>query len=298
MLNYKDIQNRIEALDVIQGVDLSIIGYSLLNKPIYAIHLGNYDGPQMIMEGGIHAREYLSTLFLIEEIKYLATKDIINGGIYVVPMVNPDGIELVLNGTTNLPCDILRRYLLDVNNNNPDFSQWKANANAVDLNVNFDASWGEGTQNVFCPSSGNFVGYYPESEREINNLIRFTKEVNPSITISWHTKGEVIYYGFKSLSPEDLMRDYNIALSLSAVNGYPVIKTEGSVGGYSDYISLVYNVPAYTIEIGNGALPHPIGEEYLMEVFEQNKNVPIVALENVGGKFFDESISSVCKIIK
>ena len=281
-MNIDDILNNISALGTIQGVDIETIGYSTLGRPIYSVHLGNYDGPQMIMEGGTHAREYISTIFLIEETKYLSTFDISVGGIYIVPCVNPDGVDLVLSGVSHIRCEKVAKYLLDINGSS-DFELWKANANAVDINVNYDALHGAGSQNVFCPSSGNFVGYYPNSERETRVMINFTARVNPSISISWHTKGEVIYYGFETLSEEELARDFAIAEKLSQSNGYPVVRTVGSVGGYSDFVSLYYKVPAYTIEIGSVSIPHPIGEEYLMEIFERNKMVPIVAIEEVGG---------------
>ena len=286
MLNIENILNRIVDLKTLPNVNVEIIGYSLLNRPIYAVHLGSYDGPQMIMDGGIHAREYLSTLFLIEEVKYLSTFTFENCGVYIIPCVNPDGIDLVLSGTQNIKCDALKNYLTYVNGGN-NFGLWKANANAVDVNVNFNALYGKGVQNVFCPSPGNFVGYYPESERETRVMIEFTKQVNPSITISWHTKGEVIYYGFESLTEEELKRDYDIAERLSKVNGYPIVRSVGSVGGYQDYVSLNYKVPAYTIELGSSALEHPISEEYLLENYELNKDVPIVALKAVGGAIYN-----------
>lgn len=282
MITIDIILERILALGTLQGVDVEVIGYSMLGRPIYSVHIGSYTGKQMIMEGGIHAREYISTLFLIEEVKYLATFNFSEGGIYIVPCVNPDGIDLVLSGVSNIPCEALKNYLISVNGGQ-DFRLWKANANAVDINVNFDALFGTGTQNVFCPSSENFVGYYPNSERETRVMIDFTTKINPSITISWHTKGEVIYYGFATLTEEELARDLEIANMLRAVNGYPVVRTYGSVGGYQDYVSLNFKVPAYTIELGSASIPHPIGEEYLLEIFELNKDVPIVALQAVGG---------------
>ena len=285
-MNIKDILDDISKLSSINGVNLEIIGYSMLGKPIYALHIGQYDGPQMIMEGGTHAREYISTLFLIEETKYLSSFDIRNGGIYIVPCVNPDGVDLVLSGVKNIPCKVLADYLLMINGSR-DFGLWKANANTVDINVNYDALFGSGNQNVFCPAPGNFVGYYPNSERETRVMIDFTAKVVPSITLSWHTKGEVIYYGFETLDNESLTRDYNIGAKLSESNGYPLVRTTGSVGGYSDYVSAYYNVPAYTIEVGSSTIPHPIGREYLMEIFEINKNVPIIALESVGGIIVD-----------
>lgn len=280
----QDIYNSIENLKSLEGIDYLIIGYSTFFRPIYVFHVGAYEGNQMLMEGGIHAREYLSTLFLIEEIKFLHEQFVngeLSGGYYVVPLVNPDGVALVLEGVSSVSCNIQKDILKLINNGSDDFSLWKANGLGVDLNVNFNAEWGKGTQNVFCPSSGNFVGYYPESEREVKILTEFTKQIYPSITISWHTKGEVIYYGFYTLPPKLIARDYQIVLKISEVNGYSVLKTEGSVGGFSDWVSLNLEVPAFTIEIGNQNISHPLNEENLSVVFEQNKYVPIVALNAV-----------------
>ena len=83
MLDIENILNRIVDLKTLPNVNIEIIGYSLLSKPIYAVHVGSYDGPQMIMDGGIHAREYLSTLFLIEEVKYLSIKSSVSSIVFV-----------------------------------------------------------------------------------------------------------------------------------------------------------------------------------------------------------------------
>ena len=147
-------------------------------------------------------------------VKYLATQEI-NGGIYVLPLVNPDGVRLVLDGVDWFKCSATRTFAVGINDGSTNFSQWKANALGVDLNVNFDALWGEGTQNVFCPSSGNFVGYYPNSERETRLLIDFADAVQPNITLSYHTKGEVIFYGFEVLDNAQLERDRLIAEDIS-----------------------------------------------------------------------------------
>ena len=46
-------------------------------------------------------------------------------------------------------------------------------------------------------------------------------------------------------------------------------------------MSLNLNVPAYTIEVGNANLPHPIGEDQLLLIFEQNKDVPLTVLNEI-----------------
>ena len=67
-MDINNILDNISRLNSIDGVNVETIGYSMLGRPIYAVHIGQYDGPQMIMEGGTHAREYVTTLFLIEEV--------------------------------------------------------------------------------------------------------------------------------------------------------------------------------------------------------------------------------------
>lgn len=279
-MTINEIYDQIYSLAGLPGVDFFTVGYSLLSQPVYGVHIGNYSGNQLLIEGAIHAREYITALLIVDLVKYLYDKPI-DGGIYFIPMVNPDGVQLVLEGTKGLKCEKQAEFLTNVNDGNTDFSQWKADANAVDLNVNFDALWGGGSQNVFCPAPGNFVGYYPNSEREVNNLINFTLKNQPNATISYHTKGEVIYYGFEVLDQNQLARDLNIAEAIRNVTGYQIIKTENSTGGYSDWVSLNLGVPAYTIEVGESALPHPIGLDQLPKIFEQNKDVPLTVLNKL-----------------
>ena len=262
-----------------EGLELFNIGKSVLGKNILATHLGSFDGVQIIIQGGIHAREYISTLLMIEQAKYLnRVGGITSGGIYFVFLTNPDGTEIVLDGLRNIPCEITKNYLTMANNGSSDFSLYKANVNLVDLNTNFDADWGRGSQNVRCPNPEDFIGFYPQSEREVNNLINFTNKIKPSLTISYHSKGEVIYYGFSGQSQSDLARDRQIGLDLSNITGYPLVLTENSAGGYKDWCIRNLKIPSYTIEVGREELPHPIGEEYLQEIFEQNRDVPLTAL--------------------
>lgn len=277
-MTFEEINSMITRLSNNPNLDFFIMGYSTLGQPIYAVHLGNYEGKQILIEGGIHAREYPASLVVIGMIEYLSTQTITDGGIYIIPLMNPDGARLVLDGLEWIECQKLKDYILHINDGSSDFSQWKADILAVDLNVNFDALWGEGAQNVFCVAPGNFVGYYPESEREVRELINFTYLVKPDLTLSYHTKGEVIYYGFETLTPEELERDRIIAEFISTINDYIPIKTENSVGGYSDWVSEYLGVPAYTIEIGPVTAPTPVPLEYVPDAIERNKNVPIELL--------------------
>lgn len=276
-MTFQELLQRIVDLQD-EGLELFNAGKSVLGKNILATHIGSYDGVQILIQGGIHAREYISTLLMIEQARYLYTTDAVkNGGIYFIFLTNPDGAEIVLDGIDSVPCDITKQYLT-LANGGFDFSKYKANVNLVDLNTNFDADWGTGGQNVRCPNTENFIGFYPESEREVISLINFTNQVRPSLTISYHSKGEVIYYGFTGESEQNIERDRMIGEQLSAITGYPLIFTEDSSGGYKDWCIRNLTIPSYTIEIGNENIEHPIGEENLPEIFAQNKDVPLTAL--------------------
>lgn len=277
-MTYQQLVQRIVDLQN-DGLELFNVGKSVLGKNMLGTHIGAYDGPQILIQAGIHAREYITTLLLIEQVRYLHAKGLSSaGGIYFVFMVNPDGIEVVLDGIESVPCDITQQYLILGNEGSRDFGRLKSNINLVDLNTNFDADWGQGALNEYCPFYENFIGFYPQSEREVQGLIDFTLKNRPLLTISYHSKGEVIYYGFNDESDMDLSRDRAIGERLSAETGYPLILTEQSAGGYKDWCIRYLQIPAYTIEVGNENIPHPISEEYLPEIFDQNMNIPEIAL--------------------
>ena len=96
------------------------------------------------------------------------------GCVYFIPLVNPDGVEIVEKGKP----------------------LYKANAREVDLNVNFDADWGKGKYNQKFKGDANFIGEKPFSEPETIALKEFTLKVKPDMTFSYHSKGEEIYYSF------------------------------------------------------------------------------------------------------
>ena len=170
-MTYQELINSVLQLQE-EGVELFNAGKSVLGKNILATHLGDYSGTQILIQAGIHAREYITTLLLVEQVRYLHNNDLVkNGGIYFVFLTNPDGAEIVLDGIDTVDCEITRNYLIGANNASLDFSQYKANINLVDLNTNFDAEWGGGAQNVFCPNTENFIGFYPNSERETQSLV-------------------------------------------------------------------------------------------------------------------------------
>ena len=225
-----------------------VIGYSELGEkiPYFKVYKTNY--PIIVAQYCIHAREYITAELCLKTIKYQVKNGKI-GTIYFLPCTNPDGVKICLNGN--------RLY--------------KANANMVDLNVNFDARWAMGDKNVKTPSSENYIGKFPFSEKESRALRDFTLKVKPDSTLSFHSKGEVIYYGFDGSN--NIKRDKNIAKRLSKVNGYQVERSVGSVGGYKDWCVEKLDIPSFTIEVGSDSLSHPIKRKYLGKIYKRNKNL-------------------------
>lgn len=225
-----------------------IIGKSVKNEPIFAFHYGKFSAPQILLTASTHAREYMSTAVGFEMIENCAFESI---GVWFVPLVNPDGVKIVLEDGQNL---------------------YKANANLVDINVNFDANWGQGKSNLFVPHFENYVGPYPNSEIETRTLTNFVSRLSPALVINLHTKGEVIYFG-DFLTNENKGKDAEIAKKLSKITGFSAIKTSGSFGGFSDFCEMKLNIPSLTIELGSDTLSHPISLSKSALVSRPVKNV-------------------------
>lgn len=203
-----------------------VIGYSFLGREIFAMHTGKDTGRQIISTYAIHGREYITARLALKHIN-TGTGD---NGCWTIPLVNPDGA--IISQKVN--------------------ALWKANARGVDLNCNFDAGWGSGKLNTKVQGSENCIGAYPFSESETAALRDFTLRIRPYTTLSFHTKGEEIYWEYGGCGDE------RGAQILASVTGYKPKIIYGSAGGYKDWCIEKLHIPAYTIECGSDSLTHPI----------------------------------------
>lgn len=281
MFLYKNLLDEIQQF-CDYGIETGVVGNSELNQRIPYVFVGSKNGNYMIVQAAIHAREHLTALVVMCLAKKLVANPNLklDGGIYFVPMSNPDGVRICQEGLDWISDANVKKTLLDINGGSTDFSLWKANARGVDLNVNFDANWGEGRQNVFAPSPQNYVGEYPSSAKETRALTEFTARIKPCVTLSYHLKGEEIYWQFNQ-PPKTLHRDKKYAQSMSAYTGYKLVSGEGSVGGYKDYCVQTLGIPSYTIEVGSDNLSHPFPYTELSKIIRQNEDLPRRLLNTV-----------------
>ncbi|MBE5733730.1 MAG: hypothetical protein E7347_01620 [Clostridiales bacterium] len=226
-----------------------VIGYSLLKKPIYYFKVEKTKNPVVIIQYSIHAREHVTSFLALKQIKDFIKNGRV-GSVYFLPMTNPDGVFIALN----------------------EKPLYKANGRGVDLNVNFDARWGLGEKNVKIQGDENFIGEKPFSEPESLALKEFTLKIKPSATISYHSKGEEIYWEFHQRGKRR-MRDEMLANALAKTTGYKIKSTPNSCGGYKDWCVEKLKIPALTIEVGSDELLHPLGKECVKEIYEKNKRV-------------------------
>ena len=140
------------------------IGKSISGRPIYAVLLGE-GRPTGIAQYAIHGREWITARLAFEHFRFGLKR----GSVWLIPLMNPDGALLSQRGIGSVR-DEMRAAFLSGINGGTDFSLWKANAAGVDLNVNFDADWGEGKRNVFSPAGENYIGPFPFSEPETRAL--------------------------------------------------------------------------------------------------------------------------------
>ncbi len=242
--------------------DKLVYGRSELGRPLYAIRVGKGDAVG-ISQYSIHAREWVTSLLGLEHIRRGVTK----GSVWFLPCTDPDGVLLATEGLSSVPEED-RAFLKKINIYDG-FSLWKANAKGVDLNVNFPARWGKGAQNRFAAGPESYVGEFPLCAKESRALYDFTLRVQPRFTVSWHTKGEEIYWSFHQ-PPLRRMRDKKIAHMLQKTTGYPLKEAPNSVGGYKDWCIETLKIPAFTVEVGRGELTHPLGREALADILQKN----------------------------
>lgn len=272
-------------------ITIGSAGKSVLGRELYYVRLGT--GPnQVFYNGSHHALEWITTPLLTKfienfskayvdgtTIRGYSPRDIWNrSSIYIMPMVNPDGVDLVLNGLSR--SNPYYNELIRWNKGSTDFSQdWEANNHGVDLNHNYNALWqlskdAEASYGVFGPGPTRYSGPYPESEPETKAVVSFTRSHNFRLVIAYHSQGEVIYWQFSNLTPPESLP---IGRQFSNVSGYALAETSGitSYSGYKDWFIQDFRRPGYTIEVGRGRNPLPISQ--FDEIYNDNEELLLLA---------------------
>lgn len=176
---YSIMQSNLSALSRIYPfLQLSRAGTSVLGKNLSVVRLGRGQ-KQVFYNASFHANEWITSVVLMKFIEDYAkayTLDTTLYGyrirdlfetvsIYLMPMVNPDGVDLVTGG---LPSNTIAyqnaKHIADNYLSIPFPSGWKANIRGVDLNLQFPAGWENAkeikyAQGFTSPAPRDFIGY-------------------------------------------------------------------------------------------------------------------------------------------
>lgn len=263
-------------------------------RPVTALRIGQ--GPRCALyNASHHANEWITTpvlLLFLEQYAYaVATEGRILGmdaqqlwrrtTLWLVPMVNPDGVDLVTGAirTGSQQYQAAQRIAAGF----PEIpfpGGWKANLTGTDLNLNYPAGWEQARTNKFAlgftgPAPRDYVGASPLDQPETAAMAALTRAVQPDVTLSYHTQGEEIYWRFQDYAPPGAQE---LGERLARVSGYRLEDTPFASGfaGYKDWFLQDFRRPGYTIEAGLGANPLPLSQ--FDEIYRRNIGILVHAL--------------------
>lgn len=275
-------------------IELGSVGKSILGKNIPYVKIGR-GNKAIFYSASFHANEWITSVVLMKFLAdycYCLTSNLPIFGysaqelydsctLYIVPMVNPDGVDLV---TGEIPVNSnVYNFAKNISinfSNIPFVNGWKANIRGVDLNLQFPAKWEESrkikySQGFTQPAPRDFVGYGPLTEPESLAIYNFTLFHDFSLILAYHSQGEVIYWKFQEFNPPNAMF---IGEQFSKVSGYILSNTpyNSSFAGYKDWFIQDYNRPGYTIEVGKGVNPLPISQ--FDKIYYDNLGILVLGL--------------------
>ena len=200
--------------------------------------------------------------------------------IYMVPMVDPDGVDLVVGAIApgSLQYAIARQFSDDYPAI-PFPSGWKANLLGVDLNLQYPAGWLQAreikfSQGFTSPAPRDYVGRAPLNQLESRALAGYTEVIDPALVLAYHSQGKEIYWQFQDYrvpGAEELGQEF------ARVSGYSLAETPYASGfaGYKDWFIQYFRRPGYTIEVGTGDNPLPLSQ--FDEIYRDNLGILVTA---------------------
>ncbi len=262
-------------------------------RPIRTLAIGK--GPRkVIYTAAHHANEWITALVLLRFAEELAEAVRTNGTIfgrnaqelaalatiYMVPMVDPDGVDLVVGAIPNNSGQYaLAREIGESFPQIPFPDGWKANLLGIDLNLQYPAGWLQAREIKFSqgftrPAPRDYVGRAPLEQRESRALAGYTEYIDPDLVLAYHAQGKEIYWQF---------RDYEVpgaeALGeeFARLSGYRLAQApfDSSFAGYKDWFIQNFRRPGYTVEVGTGSNPLPLSQ--FEEIYRDNLGILVTA---------------------
>ena len=265
------------------------IGRSVIGKRIEAIRIGA--GPLRVgINASHHANEWITTPLVLLFLERYAKAFCENGTIgnasarelyesstlTLVPLVNPDGVDLVTGALAEGDSYFeSARALSAFYPAIPFPNGWKANIQGVDLNLGYPAGWENARTIKFAqgftrPGPRDYIGTRPLETPENRAMAELTRHERFDRAIAYHTQGGEIYWEYRGKAP---VGSRTLAEQFSAASGYTVanVPYDSSFAGYKDWAIDAFGINAFTIEAGRGENPLPITD--LESLYAENERI-------------------------
>ena len=275
---------------------LEEVGVTDFQRPIWMLTIGT-GKRHVLFTAAHHANEWITALVLLKYAEDLADA-IQKGGIlfgqrakemadavmiHIIPLVNPDGVDLVTGAMAPESAQYqLARELAQKYPSIPFPEGWKANLLGVDLNLNYPAGWLQArvikfAQGYTSPGPRDYVGRAPLDQMETRALAELTEKLDPDLVLAYHSQGKEIYWQFRDY---DVPGAKELGEVMARVSGYALADTpyESSFAGYKDWFIQNFRRPGYTVEVGSGENPLPISQ--FPEIYRDN--VPLLNIAALG----------------
>lgn len=286
----QSVNDMIEALvRTYPGLRSRVLTETAFGRQIRTLTMGTGER-QVLFTAAHHANEWITALVLLKFAEDLAQAAAENGKLYginartilkaatihLVPLVDPDGVDLVVGAIrTGTLAYEAARGLSDNYPNIPFPNGWKANLLGVDLNLQYPALWLRAREIKFSqgftrPGPRDYVGRAPLNQLESRALAELTEELDPALVLAYHTQGKVIYWQFQDIPVPGARA---LAEEFSRLSGYTLedVPEESSYAGYKDWFIQRFRRPGFTIEAGAGENPLPLSQ--FDEIYRDNLGI-------------------------
>ena len=248
------------------SLSLGIIGESVLGRSIPVLTIGK--GEKALLCVGAHSgTDWLASQLLIRYAEDLLSH-YENGAqafrysipyllsvrtIYIIPMLNPDGVEYVCHGVGEE--NVLYERVRAMNGGSEDFSDWRGNARGVELSRNYAYGFSarkqmEGRAGILGGGKSGFSGEMPESEPETAALCRFLRyrtEIRGVLSLDQGAEGILHTAGGRGTA-----RSSSIAKAIARMTSYP-LRAENDLdadGAFASWCIDALNIPAFSVGFG------------------------------------------------
>lgn len=259
-----------------------VTGMSVDGRRIWELVIGNPQAPKAIyIQAAIHGREWMNSWMLMKQIEMIMLNwntPIADGvnissvfekcAVYIVPMVNPDGVTISESGINAITNPAVRENLYRMKGaTNP--ARWKANAAGVDLNRNFSTGWGN-VINVNAPSSQCYNGICAFTEPEILAVVNVFMQRRFEAAITYHSMEGAIYWDIGQTG-DILNKTYELANIVKNITGYK-LGEKSAIRGL-DYNWMIMDQLTPTVLIETGTVQCPLPYTQWNEIWLRNKDL-------------------------